>query len=118
MRVVVERGQPLADGPLGVALAFEDRVDPAGDFGDLAEAHLVHFGGGEIGRRRLAQRLGIDLLTVGQAPSAVARPGRRLQPLHCRDLAIERGIDAIGHDRGGAVAPIAGDALVARPLDD
>ena len=76
----------------------------------------MDFGRSEVGGRRFVERLGVDRLAAGQAPGPVAGTAARLQLLHRRNLAVERGIDGLSDDVSGAAMPVACDALGGRPL--
>ena len=78
----------------------------------------MHFVRGEIGGRRLRQSGGINRLAIGQPPRAIARFAGRLQPLHQRDLAVERGIDLAFDNRRRALRPIARYALLGGPSNN
>ena len=108
---MVERGQPLADAALGKALGLEDHIELGADRGDLLHPHAVDLVGREIGRGRLRERGGIERFAIVEPPDASPRARRFAQLLDQRDLAVERGIDFVGDNRGGLRAPIARESL-------
>src|SRR6185369_12853813 len=95
--LLADRVEALAHAAIGVTLAAQDLVDLGADLGNLRETHLVNFGRREVRGGRLAQRLGVDGLAVGQPPRAVTGAAGRLQRFHRRDLAVQRGVDRLGH---------------------
>ena len=109
--VLVHGRQALADRALGHAVGLHDGVDLGGMVLDDVHAGLVDLVRRHVGGGPLHQRVAVILLALGQLPHAGVMRGLLLQLLHQRDLAIQRGIDAVLHHLRGRGAPVAGDVL-------
>ncbi len=110
-RVLAERAHPFGDRPLGHPLRLEDRVGARAEIRDAVEPELVHFLGRHARRRRIAERIGIIFVALGQAPHAgvVGRAGAGGAKLV--GLTAHRGIDFALDDGGAAFRPVAGDVF-------
>nr|GEU28273.1 hypothetical protein [Tanacetum cinerariifolium] len=110
LRILGQRQQARAHRALGHALRLEDGVDARLQHGVLLHADRVDVLGAHAGGRAQAQRPLVIGLAVRQAVHAGDVGGLGGGGSKCLDLAFQRRIHLLFHQRRGARGPVAVDA--------